>query len=340
MKIIKAYDNGKEFGEIALEEGLSHLTISIIIKDKNRILEAVKGAIGIKSTILTKKRQGPVHKIEKLLVIWIKDQIQKRIPMSLLTIHTKSCSLFENLKEQQENYCEYFNAIKFGSQLSAKSEVNLDWVDEHQLQRLNEMLIVVDENDKVIGAGTKRNCHLNENTEKGLLHAFSVVLFNTENKVLIQRSDTKFTFPVYFTESCSSHPLYNPLKMEEQDAIGVRRAAQRRLQAPPEQISLEDIFFMTIYHHKARSDKIWGEYEVCYLLLIRKNIPVNPDPSETRHFCYMTKEELPELLERGARREVKVALWLRTIAEKFLCKWWSHLDEVTQFVELDKIHRV
>ncbi|XP_049737620.1 isopentenyl-diphosphate delta-isomerase 2-like [Elephas maximus indicus] len=226
------------------------------------------------------------------------------------------------------------------------SQVNLDWVDEHQLQRLNERLIVVDESDEVIGADTKRNCHLNENIEKGLLHrAFSVVLFNTENKVLIQqRSDCKVTFPGYFTESCCSHPLYNPLELEEQDAIGIRRAAQRRLQAelgiPPEQISLEDILVMTKYHHKARSDRIWGEHEICYLLLIRKNLPVNPDPSETRRFCYMTKEELQELLERGARGEVKVAPWLRVIAEKFLYKWWAHLDEVTQFVELNKIVRV
>lgn len=47
------------------------------------------------------------------------------------------------------------------------SEVNLDWISEHQLRRLDEMLIVVDEDDKVIGVDTKRNCHLNENIEKG-----------------------------------------------------------------------------------------------------------------------------------------------------------------------------
>lgn len=36
----------------------------------------------------------------------------------------------------------------------------------------------------------------------------------------------------------------------------------------------------------------------------------------------------------GARGEVKVTPWLRTIAEKFLYRWWPHLDDVTQFVEL------
>ncbi|XP_063583535.1 isopentenyl-diphosphate delta-isomerase 2 [Pongo abelii] len=183
-------------------------------------------------------------------------------------------------------------------------------------------------------------------SERGLLHrAFSVVLFNTETRILIQqRLDTKVTFPGYFTDSCSSHPLYNPAELEEKDAIGVRQAAQKRLQAelgiPGEQISPEDIVFMTIYHHKAKSDRIWGEHEICYLLLVRKNVTVNPDPSETISILYLSQEELQELLERGARGEVKVTPWLRTIAKRFLYRWWPHLDDVTPFVELHKIHRV
>ncbi|ERE80558.1 isopentenyl-diphosphate Delta-isomerase 2-like protein, partial [Cricetulus griseus] len=52
------------------------------------------------------------------------------------------------------------------SQLTDMSDITVDWVDEHQLQRLDQMLILVDENDKVIGADTKRNCHRNENIEK------------------------------------------------------------------------------------------------------------------------------------------------------------------------------
>lgn len=106
------------------------------------------------------------------------------------------------------------------------------------------------------------------------------------------------------------------------------------------QVSLEDIVFMTRYHYKAKSDVVWGEHEVCYLLLIRKDVTISADPSEISSFDYLTREELEELLERGARGEVKVTPWLRIIAERFLYRWWPYLDEVTQFVELDKIHRV
>ena len=36
-------------------------------------------------------------------------------------------------------------------------------LDELQLKRLEEMCIVIDKQDKIIGADTKKNCHLMEN---------------------------------------------------------------------------------------------------------------------------------------------------------------------------------
>ena len=45
-----------------------------------------------------------------------------------------------------------------------------------------------------------------------------------------------------FTNTCCSHPLHTDSELEEKDAIGVRRAAQRRLEAelgiPMEQVSV------------------------------------------------------------------------------------------------------
>ncbi|XP_007525975.1 isopentenyl-diphosphate delta-isomerase 2-like isoform X2 [Erinaceus europaeus] len=229
---------------------------------------------------------------------------------------------------------------------TTQAPAELSWVDERQRQRLNEMLIVVDRDNRVLGADTKRNCHLNENIDRGLLHrAFSVVLFNTDNRFLIQqRADTKVTFPGYFSESCSSHPLNIPEELEEKDALGARRAAVRRMKAelgiPPEQISPEDVMFMTTFHHKARFDSVWGEHEICHLLLVRKNVSIQPDINEVKSFRYVSREELEELLQQGEHGEVKVAPWLRTITQLFLSQWWPHLDQLDRFVEPHKIHRV
>ncbi|KAL8164951.1 UNVERIFIED_CONTAM: isopentenyl-diphosphate delta-isomerase idi1 [Gekko kuhli] len=230
--------------------------------------------------------------------------------------------------------------------IATMPEINTDDLDKQQVQLLAEMCIVIDENDNRIGADTKKNCHLNENIEKGLLHrAFSVFLFNSENKLLLQqRSDAKITFPDCFTNTCCSHPLSTPLELEENNAIGVRRAAQRRLQAelgiPLEQVTPEEIFYLTRIHYKARSNGIWGEHEIDYILFVQKNVTLNPDPNEIKSYCYVTQKELKELLEKASRNEIKITPWFKLIAETFLFKWWDNLNHLKKFVDHAKIHRM
>uniref|UniRef100_A0A8D2C3H8 isopentenyl-diphosphate Delta-isomerase n=1 Tax=Sus scrofa TaxID=9823 RepID=A0A8D2C3H8_PIG len=225
-------------------------------------------------------------------------------------------------------------------------EINTDHLDAQQVQLLAEMCILIDENDRRIGAETKKNCHLNENIKKGLLHrAFSVFLFNTENKLLLQqRSDAKITFPGCFSNACCSHPLSTPGELEENDAIGVRRAAQRRLKAelgiPLEEVPPEEINYLTRIYYKAQSDGIWGEHEIDYILLMKKDVTLNPDPNEIKSHCYVSQEELKELLRKAARGEVKVTPWFQMIADRFLFHWWDNLNHWNQFVDHEKIHRM
>ncbi|XP_013912211.1 PREDICTED: isopentenyl-diphosphate Delta-isomerase 1 isoform X1 [Thamnophis sirtalis] len=225
-------------------------------------------------------------------------------------------------------------------------EINTDELDEQQVRLLAEMCILIDENDNRIGSDTKKNCHLNENIDKGLLHrAFSVFLFNTENKLLLQqRSDAKITFPDCFTNTCCSHPLSTPLELEENNALGIRRAAQRRLKAelgiPLDQVTPEEIFYLTRIHYKAQSNGTWGEHEIDYILFVQKNVTLDPDHNEIKSYCYVTQEELRELLEKASRNEIKITPWFRLIAETFLFKWWDNLNNLKRYVDHDKIHRM
>lgn len=225
-------------------------------------------------------------------------------------------------------------------------EINTSNLDEQQVQLLAEMCILIDENDNKIGADTKKNCHLNENIDKGLLHrAFSVFLFNTENKLLLQqRSDAKITFPGCFTNSCCSHPLSNPGELEENNAIGVKRAAQRRLKEelgiPLEEVDPKEMHYLTRIYYKAQSDGIWGEHEIDYILFLRKNVTLNPDPNEIKSCCYVSKEELKEMMKKAASGEIKLTPWFKIIADTFLFKWWDNLNHLSQFVDHEKIHRM
>lgn len=225
-------------------------------------------------------------------------------------------------------------------------EITTDHLDEKQVQLLSEMCILIDENDKKIGADTKKNCHLNSNIDKGLLHrAFSVFLFNSEDKLLLQqRSDAKITFPGCFTNTCCSHPLHTASELEETDAIGVRRAAQRRLEAelgiPMAQVPPEEMTYLTRIHYKAQSDGVWGEHEIDYILFMQKDVELNPDPNEIQSHCYVSKEELKELLQKAKRNEVLITPWFSLIADTFLFKWWDNLHDLKQFMDHDDIHRM
>ncbi|KAM5158212.1 tigger transposable element-derived protein 1-like [Mantella aurantiaca] len=99
LKIITKHEGGMSVMTIAREFRLSQSTISTILKDKRQISDAVKASTSVKSTVISKQRAGPMNEMEKLLVTWMEDQMQKRMPLSLLTIQAKARSIFETLKQ-------------------------------------------------------------------------------------------------------------------------------------------------------------------------------------------------------------------------------------------------
>jgi isopentenyl-diphosphate delta-isomerase len=65
--------------------------------------------------------------------------------------------------------------------------------------------------------------HLMSNIESSkLLHrAFSVFLFDDQNRLLLQqRATEKITFPDMWTNSCCSHPLNTPSELIEEEQLG------------------------------------------------------------------------------------------------------------------------
>ncbi|MDO8269540.1 MAG: NUDIX domain-containing protein [Candidatus Levybacteria bacterium] len=67
----------------------------------------------------------------------------------------------------------------------------------------DELFIVVDKNDKIIGYRTRKDCH----TDKSLIHrSTSIVIFNKKGEILLQkRSLTKDLYPGLYTVSASGH---------------------------------------------------------------------------------------------------------------------------------------
>ena len=88
---------------------------------------------------------------------------------------------------------------------SSNQEENIHY---SQTKFLNDQLILLDLNDNPIGSLSKLDAHLLSNKNTHPHRAFSIFLFDSKNRLLLQkRADIKVTFPLLWTNTCCSHPL-------------------------------------------------------------------------------------------------------------------------------------
>ncbi|EDU42227.1 isopentenyl-diphosphate Delta-isomerase 1 [Pyrenophora tritici-repentis Pt-1C-BFP] len=234
-----------------------------------------------------------------------------------------------------------------GSHNSATSDNALQGYDEEQIRLMDEVCIVLDNDDVPIGSATKKLCHLMENIDKGLLHrAFSVFLFDSQNRLLLQqRATEKITFPDMWTNTCCSHPLGIPGETGvglEESVQGVRRAAVRKLEhelgIKPEQVPIDDFKFLTRIHYKSPSDGKWGEHEIDYILFIKADVDLNVNPNEARDSRFVSQEDLRTMFKD---KSLKFTPWFKLICESMLFEWWDHLDSgLEQYMGETEIRRM
>lgn len=56
---------------------------------------------------------------------------------------------------------------------------------------------------------------------------------------------------------------------------------------------------MTRILYTAPSDKKWGEREIDYVLIIQKDIELNPNPNEVKECVYVSRNDLKGFLGRN-----------------------------------------
>ena len=139
-------------------------------------------------------------------------------------------------------------------------------IDKSQINSFKEKLILVDKNDNKIGNITKLDAHLIEKKNKYPHRAFSVFLFDKNNKMLLQqRSIKKVTFPLLWSNTCCSHPLDIS---NENTFNNIKNAVIRRMKFElglNTNINLYKLYGRILY--RAPSNKIFEEYELDYIFL-------------------------------------------------------------------------
>jgi isopentenyl-diphosphate delta-isomerase len=116
----------------------------------------------------------------------------------------------------------------------------------------DESLILVDEADRVVGHLDKGACHDGD----GVLHrAFSLFVFNRAGELLLQRrSAEKRLWPLYWSNSCCSHPRRGEA-MDE--------ATHRRLLQELEMTA--ELHFLYKFQYHARYESLGSENEICWV---------------------------------------------------------------------------
>jgi isopentenyl-diphosphate delta-isomerase len=167
-----------------------------------------------------------------------------------------------------------------------------------------DTLILVDESDREVGHMSKAQCH----DGRGILHrAFSLLIFNPRGELLLQqRSAAKRLWPLYWSNSCCSHP---------RRAESMETAIQRRLH---EELGVRcPLQFLFKFQYQAQWDANGAENELCSVYIGRTQGPIQADPDEIAGLRWLSPAQLQA--EMAQRHPGQFTPW-------FIMEWervWS-----------------
>jgi isopentenyl-diphosphate Delta-isomerase len=149
-----------------------------------------------------------------------------------------------------------------------------------------DSLILVDEADQGVGHLSKVLCHQG----RGVLHrAFSLLIFNGRGELLLQqRSASKRLWPLYWSNSCCSHP---------RSSETMEAAIQRRLY---EELGLRcPLHFLFKFQYQAQFDATGAENELCSVFIGRCTDPVRSNAEEIQAWRWVAPEALKREMAAG-----------------------------------------
>ncbi len=149
----------------------------------------------------------------------------------------------------------------------------------------SDSLILVDEADRGVGHLSKVLCH----EGRGILHrAFSLLIFNARGELLIQqRSASKRLWPLYWSNSCCSHP---------RSAETMESAIHRRLH---EELGLRcPLHFLFKFQYQAQFDATGAENELCSVFIGCSTDSVKIDAREIHAWRWISPAALQAEMAR------------------------------------------
>ena len=170
-----------------------------------------------------------------------------------------------------------------------------------------EKVVLVDKNDIKLGLMPKMEAHL-----KGKLHrAFSVIIFNTQGKILLQkRASTKYHTPNLWSNTCCSHQRDN----EDNISAGKRRLSE-------EMGFVTDLFNFDSFIYRVEFSNGLIEHENDHIMIgVFDGIP-KPNPNEVDEWKWIDIDVLANDMKINPEN---YTAWFIIIMNKYfesLIKW-------------------
>jgi isopentenyl-diphosphate Delta-isomerase len=172
------------------------------------------------------------------------------------------------------------------------------------VQKINDQVILVDEQDNPIGVMDKIEAHRGE----GRLHrAASVFLFNDVGQTLIQqRSSQKIVGALQWANTCCGNVWPN----EEYEAC-----AQRRLDF---ELGITDVTLtpLTKFRYQTKCNEEFSENEMDTVFTGNYSGEIHPNPDEVKDFRWIDWTEFKQrVANAGANDEFIIAPWTKIMME-------------------------
>lgn len=163
-----------------------------------------------------------------------------------------------------------------------------------------DKLVLVDKEDNKVGTEEKLKAH----KQNKLHRAFSVIIFNTDGELLLQkRAQEKYHSGGLWSNTCCSHPA---------PGEDLKEAAQRRL---GEEMGFEAELSEVYSFYYQKDFEGLCEHEIDHVFVGVYNEDPDPDPNEVEDWRWIAPEKLKEEIDDGP---LKFTFWFKKIVPEIL----------------------
>ncbi|XP_007125547.1 tigger transposable element-derived protein 1 [Physeter macrocephalus] len=101
LEVLRRFEVGEKLSQVAKALGLAVSTVATIRDNKEKIKASSQIATPLRASRLTRHRSAVMETMERLLRVWLEDQSQRNVPLSVTVIQEKAKSLFDDLQREQ-----------------------------------------------------------------------------------------------------------------------------------------------------------------------------------------------------------------------------------------------